>query len=538
MTEDYDEQQPESFDIQRLLGIVQRRHLQFLIPLLFGWLIVWGSSWFLTPRFKSTTLIMVEQPSMPENYVAPNISDDLQARLQSIKTQILSRTRLLTIMDRLHLYRGAQTGATADAMVAQMQSAIDIQVVRDPQKQDISAFSISYSASDPHVAQQVTGEVKDLFISENDSVREQESEGTTSFIEKQLEDARASLSDQEAKVRQFEAQHEGDLPTQEQSNLQILSSLDSQLQNEQDALNTAKQQKVYLQAMMEQERTAEARVRPSGGDRAGSLAPTDLAAIDQQLDKLKAELTEMSSHYTDSYPDVKSLKAQIARTEAVRDNLIAEEKRKARDPKQQRDDDTADPTLSAALRQIQGQLQANQLEIANRESAIAGLKSKIGEYQSRLNSEPGTEQELADLTRGYDQSKSNYDDLLKKKNQSEMATSMEQMQQGERFSMLDPPSLPSKPDFPNRLKFCMMGAAVGMFLGLAIAVGSEFMDGRLYTEKEIKAILPVAVISEVPEVISSSDEQNAKRKLRLGWATTGLVIVTILAGSIFSYLHS
>jgi hypothetical protein len=115
---------------------------------------------------------------------------------------------------------------------------------------------------------------------------------------------------------------------------------------------------------------------------------------------------------------------------------------------------------------------------------------------------------------------------------------MEQMQQGERFSMLDPPSLPSKPDFPNRLKFCMMGAAVGMFLGLAIAVGSEFMDGRLYTEKEIKAILPVAVISEVPEVISSSDEQNAKRKLRLGWATTGLVIVTILAGSIFSYLHS
>ena len=98
--------------------------------------------------------------------------------------------------------------------------------------------------------------------------------------------------------------------------------------------------------------------------------------------------------------------------------------------------------------QMQGQLQANEVEIANREHAIAALKDQINVYQARLNQEPVREQQLTDLTRGYDQSKANYDELLKKKNGSEMATSMELRQQGEHFRILDPPSLPVKPSSP------------------------------------------------------------------------------------------
>ena len=78
--------------------------------------------------------------------------------------------------------------------------------------------------------------------------------GRRSFLQQQLEDARASLSAQDAKVRQFEAQHGGTLPDQEQSNLQILAGMRTELQNEQDALNAARQQKTYLQAMLQQER--------------------------------------------------------------------------------------------------------------------------------------------------------------------------------------------------------------------------------------------------------------------------------------------
>src|SRR5215813_1745293 len=102
MPEVLEEQQSQSFDIQSCLGIVHRRHLQFLIPLFVGWLAVWSASWLLPVRYKSGTLILVEQPTMPKDYVVPNVSDNLQERLQSITQQILSRSRLLHIADELN----------------------------------------------------------------------------------------------------------------------------------------------------------------------------------------------------------------------------------------------------------------------------------------------------------------------------------------------------------------------------------------------------------------------------------------------------
>jgi hypothetical protein len=114
---------------------------------------------------------------------------------------------------------------------------------------------------------------------------------------------------------------------------------------------------------------------------------------------------------------------------------------------------------------------------------------------------------------------------------------MEQMQQGERFSMLDPPNLPQKPDFPNRLKFCGMGLGLGMVLGLIVAGGFEVMDDRLHSEKAIKMMLPTAVLSEIPELVSLSDVRSNKKRAVLGWTVAALVLIAILTGSAFSYLH-
>ncbi|HEY1903595.1 MAG TPA: hypothetical protein VGG56_14265 [Terracidiphilus sp.] len=536
MAEEPEEQSSEPVDLQRYLSIVRRRHRHFLIPLLLGWLIVWGASWVLPSRYKSSTLILVEQPTMPKSYVESNVTDDLQSRLQSITEQILSRTRLLLIIDKLHLYGGGREQKSPDDKVELMRKDIDIELVRDSHGDQITAFRVNYSAHDPHIAQQVTSELTDLFINENLKVRQQESQDTTQFIASQLENARASLADQEAKVREFQGQHEGALPSQQASNLQILGGLQSQLQNEQDALNTAKQQRVYLQSLFEQYRGLHGVPRTVEG------APTSLSALDQELDRLKAKLTDLSSHYTDRYPDVQRVKDQIAKTEKMRDDLIADGKNKGNGGKQTSDGTTArdvtDASQSSPALQLQGQLQANQAEISNREQAVAGLKARINDYQGRLNEEPAVEQQMDDLTRGYDQSKVDYDGLLKKKNESEMATSMEQMQQGERFTMLDPPSLPLKPDFPNRLKFCGIGLGVGLALGLGVAGGFEVLDGRMYSEKEIKTLLPVTIISEVPEILLPSDDRRSMRRAALGWSMTVLVVATILAGSAFSYLHN
>src|ERR1700722_1891225 len=533
MPDELKDQKSEPLDLQRYLDVARRRYPVFLAALLAGWLLVWGASWLVPPKYKSGTLILVEQPTMPKDYVTPNVNEDLQGRLQNITQQILSRTRLLHIIDEQNLYpAGKHNHVTPDEKVEKMRKDIKIELVRDTHDQ-ITAFNIYYSAHNPVIAQQITGELTKLFIDENLEVRQQQSEDTTNFLRSRLETARQTLTEQEAKVRQFKSQHIGDLPSQQATNLQILSGMQSQLQTEEDALNTAQQQRVYLQSLISQYRSIQvvAPKNPDGSD-------TGLAATDKQLEKLRTQLADLSSHYTDEYPDIRNLKSQIAKTEKSREQLAAElQSAKAKPVKT---DDTAapaDPLQHSAVLQLQGQLEASQAEISNRESAIAALKAKVGEYQGRLNAEPASEQQLADLTRGYDQSKVNYDDLLKKENESQMATSMELMQQGERFRMLEPPSLPLKPDFPNRLQFSGIAVGFGLLLGLVVAGGLEFLDERMHDEKALRELLSIKVIAEIPEIVSAADERRSNGKMYLGWAMACIVVAVILAGSAVSYLR-
>lgn len=364
-------------------------------------------------------------------------------------------------------------------------------------------------------------------------MRQQQSENTTQFLESQLNAARQQLSDQEDRIRQFKAQHVGEMPGQLASNLQILQGLQSQLQADEDSLNAARQQRVYLQSLADQYRTLQGPVKSSDG------TPVGLPAIDQQLQKLRAQLADLSSRYTDQHPDVRKLKDEIAKTEALREQLMASLKSKPAPTSPDGSDIpiAPDTTQATMLAPIEGQLRSNQLEITNREHSIAALKEKVNDYQARLNTEPIREQQLADLTRGYDQSKANYDDLLRKKNESSMATSMELLQQGERFRVIDPPSLPQKPEFPNRLKFCGIGFGIGFALGVVVAGAFEMLDGRIHTSKEIRKLLPAEVIGEIPAIVNVSDAQLAKRKMWLGWAVAAVVFVTILAGSAFSFLR-
>ena len=110
-----------------------------------GWAVVWGASWVLPQRYQSSTLILVEQPTMPKDYVTPNINDDLQERMQSITQQILSRTRLLHIIDQFGLYASEHAQLSPDQKVELMRKDVDIELVRDARNQ-ISSFNVSYTS--------------------------------------------------------------------------------------------------------------------------------------------------------------------------------------------------------------------------------------------------------------------------------------------------------------------------------------------------------------------------------------------------------
>lgn len=523
MAEVYEAEGKQKIDFERYLDVAQRRHMHFLVPLLLGWMLVWGISWMLSPRYKSTTSILVQEPAMSKAYVVPNVNDDLQSRLQSMQEQILSRTRLLMIINGMHLYDEGGKPISDDDKVTKMRKEINIDLVRDAQTGGVTGFKIDYSAHNPRVAQMVTGQLAKLFIDENQQTLLQQSGDTTKFLQSELAKAADDLATMDARKKAFEATHLGALPEQVTSNLQILTGLQGQLTNEQDALNNATQQRTLHQTMIQQLRT-----NPIPVQRTGVVDPNSVEAIDIQLGKLRDQLTDLRSRYTDSYPDVVKLEAQIAQTEKQREIALTAEKAKGVAA-------SANETLTMA--QLQAELRSDEMEIDNRGKTIAGLQARITEYEARINAEPASEQQLADINRGYDQSQANYNDLLKRMKESQIATNMEQNLQGERFTMLDPPSLPIKPDFPNRLEFCFAGILAGLALGSFSVIGFELSDDRLHNEADINELLSVPVICEIPEVHNPEDERIGQRKVLIGWATVAAVVFVILAGSAISYLH-
>jgi polysaccharide biosynthesis transport protein len=518
-------------------AIVRRRFWWVTVPLFLCWLVVWGLSWRLPPSYQSEALILVEQQKVPENYVVANVTVSLQDRLQSMTQQILSRTRLQTTIDRFHLY-SRRTGffgfSKWEDPIEQMRKDIKIELVASPGHQgELTAFKIQYSAASPEIAQQVNSELTSLFIDENLKAQQQLSESTTAFLDTQLADARAKLEEQEAKVRAFKATHFGDLPSQMQSNVQILAGLQTQLDATQRDLDGARQQRLYLESLQKQ---YESEMTSQGG---GDSAGTSPEALEKELAVLRLRLANALSQYTEDYPDVVTLKDKIAKTEKlkkqIQDEIAANQGTvngtKAVEPGAANTTSGSSPTTM----QIQSQLQANQLQIQNYEQRGKNVESQISDYRVRLNLTPQTEQELADISRGYDESMSNYNSLLQKQMQSQLATSLEQRQQGEQFRILDPPSLPIRPTSPNHLMISIIGLIAGAALGMGLVALLELTDARVWQAKDIEGIVPCRMLVAVPHLSTPREEHfgSTVRWVKIG--ATVAIVVSIIAGNLYAF---
>ena len=542
MFDELEEKPTQGRNLERYWGALRRRRWWLILPTFVIWSAVWAVSWFVPASYKSETLILVEQQKVPAQYVVPNVTSDLQDRLQSMTEQILSRTRLMRIIDQFQLYADLKSHLTLDEMVDKMRKDIKIDLVQAPgppgRMAELTAFKIKYSSTDPQLAQKVTGQLTSLFIDENLKERAQQSESTTDFLGAQLEQARKILTEQEQHVREFKSKNLGALPDQLGSNLNILGGLQSRLQQEMQAVNQSRQQASYLETLLDQYRAIRVGVNE------GSTDPEVPPALDGELMKLKTQLADIRSRYTERFPDYRRVKEQIAQIESMKKNMAEDLKAAAAKTKKNQDSESSDhlkdgveshPTTLAQLKemspmvQLEGQVKQNHMELENRQKLVTQLEAQIQQYQARLNETPIKEQQLADLTRDYDQSLANYNSLLSKRNQSELATSLEKRQQGEQFRIIDPPSLPLKPYQPDRILFALGGLLAGIFVAVTATAAVELLDGRVFHESDFKDLVNAPVLTEIPPLPTALENVSRIRRLRLEGAGA-LVILLVMAG--------
>jgi polysaccharide chain length determinant protein (PEP-CTERM system associated) len=501
--------------VERVLGILARR---------WWWIIGTGVAvalgtiailYLLPNHYTSDATLLVVQQQVPERYVVPNSTTDITAALEAMKRQILSRTQLLKIVSDFNLYARKRRRLPPEVITELMLNDIDIQPLEEnPARKDFTAFKISFTADDPVLAQRVASRLTTLFISENLKTREQQSVTTTAFLHEQAEQKRQAAEAEEKHLSDLKTQFMGELPEQQQGNLGIMAALQTQLQSAESALSHAQEQRVYLESLMN-----------------GYLAQATL-----DLNQLRARRARLLQVYTPQYSAVVQLDKEIARAEGFLRLLQDDSPPKVNGGEASLA--SAATTEQPAAAQVRSQLNANRLEIENLTKNQAQLNAQIASYQRRLNETPARDQELSAVSRKAEQLRQEYSDLLKKEQESELATNLERNQGGQQFRLVDAPSLPVIPSSPKRLKGSLAGTAAGFSIGLALAFLMDIKQQSFHIESEVSAKLGAPLVFGIPLMPTPGEARQRTRRVALECVAASVLLLALSAAEFYVYRHA
>ena len=469
------------------ISILKRRWWILCIPALILPVVAVILSYFLTPQYDSTSLILIDQQKVSSDVVKPLDIGGLQESLALITAQIESRSTLEPIITKYNLY--ANEHLSMEERVAKFRNPNKGLQIAPIQSQITGAnglpgFKVIFTADDPRTAQEVCADVTGLYTQNNLLNRQNMTTGTKEFLQTALNEESRKLDDIEQKLADFKARNMGSLPTDQTNTANFLNSLETRLDATNQQITNLQQQKALMQVSLNQARSAAV-----PGAVTAKTEQTDEAV----LTKAQADLATLQAQYTDEYPEVKAAKRRVA-------DLQAKVARAASVPAAvaapvARADSPAVVDLTTRIRLIDQ-------EIDQKTKEQAQIQVQMRGYEGRLSASPEVEAQYEKLTRDFQTETATYNGLLSKMGQSQMATELENRQEGESFSVLDAASLPLNPTFPNKPIFAAGGIVGGLGLGLLIVAFLEYRDTALRSERDVWAFTQLPTLA----VIAYSDD--------------------------------
>ena len=501
----------ETAEINQYLIMMKKRRYWILIPFL---IVVLGTLAYVryAPKiYETQTLILVQSQKVPENFVREIVTNDAESRLRTITQQVTSRTNLEKIINKYQLV-GADNTISLDAKVAIVRKNIVIDVSGGGRRIGASAFSITFRGNDPQKVMQVTNNLASNFISENLKIRESQAMGTSVFLNDELESVKNRLLVKEAKLKQYKTKYMGGLPEQLVPNLRIQERLQVQMDQLHNNLRDAENRKLLIKKGAEN----------IWGDSSSALSSlSGQPDVLRDIDSLRNELVALESRYTKEHPNVIRLKNMISKLEGVQ---------------KKRANDIEGVDYNRVDRATARQSNDLSVEIAGLKSEIKKLRVRIEWYQKKVADTPKREQELLTIQRDYDNLQEQYNSLLNRKLEADIAVSMEKKQKGEQFRVIDVAKIPTIPVEPDIRKIILLGLVFGLCLGFGMGYLREMIDTSFKTPEEIEKELKLPVLISMPINYSGAEIKRMKRKEFFTFSSVIIVFIVAVIGIFYKYI--
>jgi polysaccharide chain length determinant protein (PEP-CTERM system associated) len=475
--------------------------------------------------YKSESLILVLPQQVPRSYVASTVTVQIDQRLQTISQQVLSRNRLERLIEEFNLYPEARQKGMMEDVVQQMRDLhISVGISRanrDPNSG--TSFNLGFTYRDPVIAMRVAERLTSMFIDANLKDRELIAQGTDQFIEGELIAARNRLEEVEKKIEDYRRKNPWDQAEEIENNRWAAVNTQQAIANVTNTVTQARERLLFLEKMVA-DLTAPAATPVVAQPTGAGNAPLSAAA---QLEAAKNALQGLELRLKPTHPDIINAKKVIAELsrkaeqEALAAPLTPEASSAGQAlPVQQRE----------RLLNVRDEMDTLKRRIADGEAEERRLTGLLTAYQQRIENYPLRVREMEALTRDLGTIKGRYQDLLQKKESARISVNLEQRQIGEQMRTVEPARVPQRPVSPDRNRINLLGAALGLGLGVILAGFFEYRDTSLRTDDDVLAALALPVLALVPVMKTAAERRRAKRR-RLIWSATGALTLVVSAAA-------
>jgi polysaccharide chain length determinant protein (PEP-CTERM system associated) len=401
------------------------------------------------------------------------------------------------------------------------------------------AFTLSFEAKDPRKAAQVANVLVSLYLEENLRNREEKARTTFEFLEAQLDELRSQILATEANIAEFKDKHLHLLPELMQVNLQTMERLQRDINAKEEQIKTLVNRKVYLEGQL-------ATVEPV--KYAVSMDGKRVMTPKEELETLRSQYLGLGATMSEEHPDVIALKKKL---EALENEVTTREDLRKR-YRELRDKETQLALISKKFSpkhpdvirlqkavapdqkpenpsyiNLQTQITTAQLDIDNAQKALQSLKRGYENYQKRVEDSPQVEQQYRALERDYANAQAEYRETMKRLASAREAKGLEESRMGEKFTLVDPPITPEKPDRPNRLAILLIGLVLATGAGVGFGSMAEFMDRSVRGADELAQVAGHPVLAVIPYL--ETPEDRAK-KLKKRWILVGTSVGVMVLG--------
>jgi len=450
----------------------------------------------LPPAYVSQMQLIVESSQIPGELAAPTATTPAQEQLQIVEQRLLTRTNLLDIANRLKVLDD-QDGLNPDEIVEAMRSrtVIDTNSGRD----EASLMLVSFEAGSGEKAAAVLNEYLTLIQQEDIQSRTGRAAQTLEFFDQEVTRLSAELAEKSANILAFKTANSEALPDSLDYRLGQQSQLQERLgQLERDIFNLASQRLRMIEVFKTTGQVEASRVE--------ALTPEQ-----QQLETLRAELSDALAVYSAENPRVKVLQARISQVEQI---VRAQ-------PVEDPEDvvETGNSMLDFQLTEIDTRL----VSLKEEKATVDGDLKKI---EATIKRTPANAIRLDELTLNYENIQLQYNSAVDRLAKASAGERIEFMSRGQKISVIEPPATPNAPTKPNRLLIAGGGSAFGVLAGLGLVVLLEMLNRAIRRPEDLVRALGVSPIATIPYV-QTRGEVFARRGRKL--ILTLLILVGVPA---------